>query len=104
MKNLIVLSLSFALLLSSAIASAQGKGNAKDKDFKINKGQVNSTIRKETNPGNAGLLDDKAGKKDNNDKKDKDDKKDEDDKQDKDSQLEKSIKKESRKAVKKAIK
>jgi len=96
MKNLIVFVLSFILLISSAIVSAQGKG--KDKDLKLNKGQVNSTIRKETNPGNSGMFDEKGGKKDKDDKKDKGDKKD------KDTQLEKSLKKEGKKVIKDVLK
>jgi len=44
----------------------------------MNKGQVNSSIEKATNPGNAGLFDDKDGKKDKDYKKDKSDKKDKD--------------------------
>ena len=98
MKNLIVFVLSFILLISSAVVCAQGKGKGKDKDFNLNKGQVNSTIRKETNPGNSGMFDEKGGKKD------KDDKKDISDKKDKDTQLEKSLKKEGKKAIKEVLK
>ena len=87
MKKLFVFVLPFILLIS-ATASAQGKS----KEAKINKGQVNSTIKKATNPGNAGLFDDKDGNKDKGDKKDKD------------SQLEKSLKKESQKAIKEVLK
>jgi hypothetical protein len=93
MKKIFVFVLPFILLIS-ATASAQGKS----KEAKMNKGQVNSTIKKATNPGNAGLFDDKDGKKDKDDKKDKGDKKD------KDSQLEKSLKKESQKAIKEVLK
>jgi hypothetical protein len=93
MKNLFVFVLPFILIISAA-ASAQGKS----KEAKMNKGQVNSTIKKATNPGNTDLFNDKDGKNDKDDKKDKGDKKD------KDSQLEKSLKKESQKALKKAIK
>jgi len=91
MKNLIVIVLPVILLFLSTVANAQGKS----KEAKINKGQVNSTIKKESNPGNAGLFNEKDGKKD---------KKDKGDKKDKDSQLEKSLKKESKKAIKEVLK
>jgi len=94
MKILIVFVLPVVLLFSSTAANAQGKS----KEAKMNKGQVNSTVRKASNPGNAGLLNDKNGKNDKDDKKDKGDKKD------KDSQLEKSLKKESKKAIKEVLK
>ena len=85
MKNLIVIVLPVILLFLSTVANAQGKS----KEAKINKGQVNSTIKKESNPGNAGLFNEKDGKKD---------------KKDKDSKLEKSLKKESKKAIKEVLK
>ena len=94
MKNLIAFILPIVLLLSSGAVNAQGKS----KEAKMNKGQVNSTIKKTSNPGNAGLFNDKDGKKDKDDKKDKGDKKD------KDTQLEKSLKKESAKAIKEVLK
>jgi hypothetical protein len=55
MKNLIVFVLPIVLLLSSGAVNAQGKS----KEAKMNKGQVNSTIKKTSNPGNAGLFNDK---------------------------------------------
>ena len=51
MKKLFIIILSCTLLIVSAQAVGKGKGKNKD----INRGQVNSTIKKATNPGNAGL-------------------------------------------------
>jgi hypothetical protein len=94
MRNIIVFLLPVILLFSFSVANAQGKS----KEAKMNKGQVNSTVKKASNLGNAGLINDKDGKKDKKDKKDKGDKKD------KDSQFEKSLKKESKKAIKDVLK
>ena len=53
MKNLLIIAL-FSTLLFSAEVIAKGKGDGNGK--KLNKGQVNSTIKKATNPGNPKLL------------------------------------------------
>ena len=51
MKKLFIIIFSCTLLILSAQAIGKGKGQNKD----INRGQVNSTIKRATNPGNAGL-------------------------------------------------
>ncbi len=91
MKKIFVCLVISAFLGSSTFAFAKPK----DKDMKLNRGQVQSSVNKVDK-----LLDldddDKKGKKSG--------KKDKKNKKDKDSQLEKSVKKESRNLLKKSLK
>ena len=100
MKNLIVFLLPVILFVSTATASAQGKS----KEAKVNKGQVNSTVKRATNPGNSSILSNIDGKNDKDNKQGKSGKKDKGDKKDKDTQLEKSLKKEGKKVIKDVLK
>ena len=83
------------MTVSWSLGYAQGNSNNKgpDKDLKINKGKINSTLNK-------------AKKLDIEDIEESDDEKEEidiDSKVEKDTQLEKSIKREAKKVIKKSI-
>ena len=60
MKNLIALLFAGSLLISSTLAVGQGqsKNKVKSDDISINRGQINSTLKKVKNHDNSELLDD----------------------------------------------
>ncbi len=88
MKNLFILATLFAFVASATFSFAKPE----DKDLKLNRGQVQSSINKVDkvlDPDDEDVKGKKPGKKD---------------KKDKDSKLDKSVKKESRKLIRKALK
>lgn len=88
MKKLFLLATLFAFIASATFSFAKPK----DKDLKLNRGQIQSSINKA----------DKVLDLDDEDAKGK--KPGKEDKKDKDSKLDKSVKKESRKLIRKALK